>query len=162
MTPRKLASTIKARFTSFQPLLHGIWPINTMSISLWLSYWPLIQVFLTLFTLFHFLLVLWFLFFLLSSLPIPFILSFNSVSPYLAQMHLHAIFPVVSFCTLINPSDFIKHSLAILTSSSPFLVALPFSLFLCTWDKNRVRPVLEGFQALWYQRDLAWAGKRWW
>lgn len=63
--------------------------------------------------------------------------------------------------TFLVLSHFIKHCLAILTSSSPFLTAslslhqqndhFPFSLFLRTW-------VLAGFQTLWHQRDLAWAG----
>lgn len=70
--------------------------------------------------------------------------------------------------TFLVLSHFIKHCLAILTSSSPFLMAslslhqqndhFPFSLFLRAWDKNRVKPVLAGFQTLWHERDLAWAG----
>lgn len=93
------------------------------------------------------------------SLPPP---NFHLFCPSILISHLltllKCIFSFVSFCTLINPSDFIKHSLAILTSSSPFPVAslsLHQKMIICLSVysseheiKNRVRPVLEGFQTL--------------
>lgn len=47
---------------------------------------------------------------------------------------------------------------------APFALHQPnnhvfFNLFFGAWDKNGVRPVLEGFQTFWLQRDLAWAGE---
>lgn len=61
-------------------------------------------------------------------------------------------------------SLFIKRLLVISTSSSLLSSHQPnnhvfLNLFFGAWDKNGVRPVLEGFQTLWLQRDLAWAGE---
>lgn len=103
----------------------------------------------------------------LSVLQLSFLIFFPSSNasschlPFCLGLFLHVDYRSLHTITwtFLVLSHFIKHSLAILTSSSPFLMAsllhqqndhFPFSLFLRTWDNSRVKPVLEGFQTLWH------------
>lgn len=68
-------------------------------------------------------------------------LALSSSSAFLSSRQVHVSFRLAPFA-LHQPNNHVF-----------------FNLFFGAWDKNGVRPALEGFQTLWLQRDLAWAGE---
>lgn len=147
--------------------------------SSWPSYWSLLQPSSP-----HFLLFVPFLIFICIFCSPPFF-CWLMVSPFILLLIFFPCRSALSWCfsfvcTLTVPpstlciwtflTHLIKRLLVISTSSNLFFRLAPFALhppnnhvffnlFFGAWDKNGVRPVLEGFQTLWLQRDLAWAGE---